>query len=186
NDLFDAPIYNFPGSALSPKTKLRRNQFGGDLAGPIWIPHIYNGHDKTFFNLSLEFYRQIQGQNNLTTVPTLLERSGDFSQSLGGQPYYFHNPAKPTSATCGVNGGSGCLYGAPYDKIPTLDPVAKALLAYIPLPNSTGSNNYQFISDKVNNWNRGLLKLSQKLGPKAAALYRGGWIEWQIRPQTLR
>ncbi len=171
NDLFDAPIYKFPGTTLSPKTKLRRNQFGGDLAGPVWIPHIYNGHDKTFFNLSLEFYRQIQGESNLTTVPTLLERAGDFSQSLPGSngvntPYYFHDPAKPTSATCTASGGSGCLYGAPYDKIPTIDPVAKALLAYIPVPNATGANNYQFISDKVNKWNRGLLKMSQKLGPK--------------------
>ena len=173
NDLFDARVYNFNpgGGAPSPKTKLRRNQFGADLAGPLWIPHVYNGHNKTFFNLSLEFYRQIQGENNLTTVPTLLERTGDFSQSLPGNlPYYFHNPAKATSATCGPTGGSGCLYGAPYDKIPTLDPVAKALLQYIPVPNianaAAGANNYQYISDKVNNWNRGLLKMSQKLGPQ--------------------
>jgi len=172
NDYFDAPVYNFnPGAGLSPKTKLRRNQFGGDLGGPVWIPHLYNGRNKTFFNLSLEFYRQIQGENNLTTVPTLLERTGDFSQSLAGNlPYYFHNPAKSTSATCGASGGSGCLYGAPYDKIPSLDPVAQSLLQYIPAPNianaPAGQNNYQFISDKVNNWNRGLLKMSQKLGPK--------------------
>jgi hypothetical protein len=172
NDLFDARVFNFnPGSGLSPKTKLRRNQFGGDFAGPVWIPHVYNGHDKTFFNLSLEFYRQIQGENNLTTVPTLLERTGDFSQSLPGNlPYYFHNPAKPTSATCTSSGGSGCLYGAPYDKIPSLDPVAKSLLQYMPVPNiagaAAGANNYQFISDRVNDWNRGLIKMSQKLTSK--------------------
>jgi Carboxypeptidase regulatory-like domain len=172
NDLFDAPVYNFnPGAGLSPKTKLRRNQFGTDFAGPVWIPHVYNGRDKTFFNLSLEFYRQIQGENNLTTVPTLLERTGDFSQSLPGNlPYYFHNPSKSTSATCGATGGSGCLYGAPYDKIPTLDPIAQALLAYIPVPNiagaPAGSNNYQYIGDNVTDWNRGLLKVSQKLTAK--------------------
>ena len=94
NDLFDARLYNFnPGATPSAKTKLRRNQFGADLGGPVWIPGVYNGHDKTFFNLDLEFFRQVQGESSLTTVPTLLERSGDFSQSLpGGLPYYFHNP----------------------------------------------------------------------------------------------
>jgi hypothetical protein len=176
NDFFDAPLYNFnPGAGASSEAKLRRNQFGADLAGPVWIPHIYNGHDRTFFNLDLGFYRQVQGENSLTTVPTILERSGDFSQSLaGGLPYYFHNPAKSASSanSCGASGGPGCLYGAPYDKIPTgsIDPVAKALLAYVPLPNiasaAAGSNNYQFISDTVKNWNRGLIKVNQQLTPK--------------------
>ena len=46
NDLFDAGNYfDVPGT----HSELRRNQFGGTMGGPIYIPHIYNGHDKTFF-----------------------------------------------------------------------------------------------------------------------------------------
>jgi hypothetical protein len=180
NDLFDAPPFTFNPPAPA-KTKLRQNQFGGDLSGPITIPHLYSGQDRTFFSLSLESLRKVGGVNSLSIVPTLLERSGDFSQSIPppanspyptqGTPYYFHNPAvaNPSTANCGATGGAGCLYPAPYDKIPVLDPVAQKLLAYYPVPNilnvNEGVNNYQIITDSSNISNNGLLKIDQKLGP---------------------
>jgi len=178
NDLFDAPPYNFSTVPLA-KTKLRQNQFGGDFSGPVWIPHIYNGHDRTFFQLSLESLRNVQGTNQYGIVPTMLERSGNFSQSIAGSPYYFHNPkvstktacapppapAKPTAAQI-----AGCLYPAPYYQIPTLDSVAQNLLAYYPLPNipnaAPGTNNYVLDTDSVSNWNNGLVKIDQKLTSK--------------------
>ena len=142
NDLFDAPPFNFTTIALT-KTKLRQNQFGGDISGPIWIPHLYNGHDRTFFALSLESVRQVSGTNSLSIVPTLLERAGDFSQSARRQPLLLpqsahQQPRPPATAT----GGAGCLYPAPYDKIPTLDPVAQKLLAYYPSPNIPGAAHW--------------------------------------------
>jgi hypothetical protein len=180
NDLFDAPPFTFNPPAPA-KTKLRQNQFGGDLSGPITIPHLYSGQDRTFFSLSLESLRKVGGVNSLSIVPTLLERSGDFSQSIPppanspyptqGTPYYFHHPAvaNPSTANCGATGGAGCLYPAPYDKIPVLDPVAQKLLAYYPVPNilnvNEGVNNYQIITDSSNISNNGLLKIDQKLGP---------------------
>lgn len=182
NDLFDAEPFDFSPPPAPAKTKLRQNQFGGDFSGPITIPHLYSGHDRTFFTISLESVRAVTGVISSTIVPTLLERAGDFSQSVPppagsvyptpGTPYYFHNPAvaNPTAtANCGASGGAGCLYPAPYDKIPTLDPVALALLAYYPNPNVTsvnqGINNYQIVTDKRSNSNNGLLKIDQKLGP---------------------
>ena len=181
NDYFDAPNYNFTSTPLV-KNKLRQNQFGGDFSGPISIPHIYNGHDRSFFQLSLESVRLIKGTNSLSIVPTLLERSGDFSQSIpvvvngvvtGTLPYYFHNPAvanPTTTPNCGAAGGSGCLYGAPYSKIPTLDPVAQKLLAFYPLPNiagaAQGQSNYVFNSNSTSSVNNGLIKLDQKIGGK--------------------
>jgi hypothetical protein len=172
NDLFDALPYSFTG--VSTKTKLRKNQFGGDFSGPIWTPHIYEGRDRSFFQLSLENLRSVTGVNSLSIVPTALERAGDFSQSgPNGTPYYFHNPAvaNPTAtANCGAKGGAGCLYPAPYYKIPTIDPVAAKLLAYYPLPNianaAPGTNNYSFVSDSVSNWNNDLIKLDQQVGAK--------------------
>jgi len=172
NDLFDALPYNFTSNP-GTKTKLRQNQFGGDLSGPVWIPHFYDGRDRTFFQLSLESVLSVKGTNSLNIVPTALERTGDFSQSgAGGTPYYFHNPAviNPKTANCTAAGGAGCLYGAPYDKIPTLDPVAQKLLAYYPLPNipgaAQGTNNYSFVSDSTSNNNNGLIKIDQKVGAK--------------------
>src|ERR1700733_5546234 len=82
NDLFDAEPFNFAAPPAPAKTKLRQNQFGADLSGPISIPHLYNGQDRTFFTLSLEDVRAVTGVISNTIVPTLLERQGNFSQSL--------------------------------------------------------------------------------------------------------
>jgi hypothetical protein len=170
NDLFDAPPFNFTNVSV-PKTKLRKNQFGGDLSGPVTIPHLYNGRDRTFFSLSLETLRSVTGTNATGLVPTDLERNGDFSQSgPGGTPYYFHNPNVNTKVLCAPpTKVSGCLYPAPYDKIPTIDPVAKNLLAYYPHANlavPVGSPNYFLNTDSISNWNNGLVKIDQKLGDK--------------------
>ena len=75
NDLFDAPPYNFTNVSV-PKTKLRKNQFGGDLSGPVTIPHVYSGRDRTFFQLSLESLRSVTGTSATGLVPTDLERYG--------------------------------------------------------------------------------------------------------------
>lgn len=170
NDLFDAPTFNFTTAAIA-KNKLRQNQFGGDFAGPITIPHIYSGHDRTFFQLSLESLRNVQGVDVYGIVPTTLERSGNFSQSLSGSPYYFHNPSDTTKVTCAPpTSTAGCLYPSPYYQIPTLDPVAQKLLAYYPPANITGAlpgqNNYVFLGDSADNWNNGLLRIDQKLTDK--------------------
>src|SRR5579864_51329 len=61
----------------------RQNDYGGTLGGPVIIPHLYNGRDKTFFFFSWEQYRQTQGGVTTSTVPTAKERSGDFSEFLG-------------------------------------------------------------------------------------------------------
>src|ERR1035438_1340979 len=61
--------------------ELRRNQFGATVSGPVIIPKLYNGHDKTFFLFSWESYRQVSGATDLGVVPSVLERNGDFSQS---------------------------------------------------------------------------------------------------------
>jgi hypothetical protein len=171
NDLFDAPSYNFTSSPLT-KTKLRKNQFGEDFSGPITIPHFYNGRDRSFFQFSLESLRSVTGVNSYSIVPTALERTGNFSQSApGGMPYYFHNPAKSTKTLCAPPASvSGCLYAAPYYQIPTIDSVAQKLLAYYPLPNiagaTQGQNNYVLDTDKVSNWNNGLIRLDQKMTDK--------------------
>ncbi len=77
NDAFDARNFF---SLQQPK--LRRNQFGGTLGGPIRIPHVYNGHDRTFFFFSYEGVRDRRANTfSSLVVPTQLERTGDFSQS---------------------------------------------------------------------------------------------------------
>ena len=179
NDLFDAEPFDFSPPPAPAKTKLRQNQFGADFSGPISIPHLYDGRDRTFFAFSLEDVRSVTGVISDTIVPTSLERSGNFSQSLAGNPYYFHNPAMNTKSLCAPPAPpavptaaqvAGCLYPAPYYQIPALDPVAQKLLAYYPaanIPNAPiGQNNFQIVTDKATDSTNSLLKVDQKLGAK--------------------
>ncbi len=88
NDVFDAEnffqnYFNAPGAARSKKESLRQNNFGGVLTGPIWIPKIYDGHNKTFFMFNYEGRRRRQGGLAQTANhPPLAFRRGDFSQLL--------------------------------------------------------------------------------------------------------
>jgi hypothetical protein len=72
--------FNRPPSAKPP---YKANQFGGTVGGPLYIPHIYNGRDKTFFFFSAE---DLQRRSSPTTatifVPTAAEMSGNFSAFL--------------------------------------------------------------------------------------------------------
>ena len=87
NDYFDANGYanDFLGTHIPP---YRYNVFGFSFGGPVYIPKIYNGHDKTFFFVSQEWQRLIQFLSNASaTVPQASERNGDFTQSgqkIGG------------------------------------------------------------------------------------------------------
>lgn len=70
---------NFFAPSSEPKPKYLRNQFGASIGGPI-------NHDKTFFFADYEGTRSREGITRITNVPTLLERAGNFSQSLFGAP----------------------------------------------------------------------------------------------------
>ena len=88
NDKFDAENYfqnyfNAAGAARSKKDSLRQNNFGGVLTGPLWIPKIYDGHNKTFFMFNYEAKRRRQGGIAQTANhPPTAFRNGDFSSLL--------------------------------------------------------------------------------------------------------
>ena len=57
----------------------KRNQFGFLISGPVYLPKLYNGKDRTFFTFSWEWQRQRNGTTSTALVPTAQERTGDFS-----------------------------------------------------------------------------------------------------------
>jgi hypothetical protein len=117
-----------------PKGHRDRNQFGGVIGGPVVIPGLYNGKNRTFFFGDYEGVRDIlpPGFVNIT-VPDARMRAGDFSEFLPGAG------ANPT--------GSTFVLGAPYvnNVLPAslADPVAAGLAALYPTPNVAGTLNYQ-------------------------------------------
>ena len=100
----DAGATNSLKSGQHVRNRQRRNDYGGTIGGPIVIPKVYDGHDKTFFFFNWEQFRETQSTSNgLQTVPTLAYRSGDFSTA---------NPtciASTTAAACPGGSGSGQL-----------------------------------------------------------------------------
>jgi outer membrane receptor protein involved in Fe transport len=116
-----------------PRGFRNRNQFGGVAGGPVYIPHIYDGRNKTFFFADYEGVRDIMPPGLLNiTVPDTKMRLGDFSEFLSGST---SNP-----------GGTTFTLGAPYvnNLLPSslLDPVAKGLAALYPIPNVPGTLQY--------------------------------------------
>ena len=144
NDAFDARNYfDAPGT----KSELRRNQFGASIGGPIFIPHLYNGHDRTFFFVSWESLRQVNGSNSIGTVPTPLERMGDFSNSFdsskGTALATLVTPftTGPCAADSVTKKGKKYFPDNKIDLNACLNPVGAKLLAYYPLPNRIVSQN---------------------------------------------
>lgn len=70
----DVDARNFFNPSPVPMSTFKRNQPGGDIGGPLWIPHLYNGKDKTFFFFSYEGLLQTQGLTINSGVPTAAQR----------------------------------------------------------------------------------------------------------------
>ncbi|HLY97809.1 MAG TPA: TonB-dependent receptor [Candidatus Angelobacter sp.] len=126
NNALDAK--NFFDDPTKGTPPLRQNQFGFSFGGPVSIPGVYEGKNKTFFFVSYEGDRSNQSITRTFSVPTLAERSGNF----GGVGAIF-DPLTTDS--------SGRRTSFANNVIPAgrLDPAAVAFLANVPLPNRPGN-----------------------------------------------
>jgi hypothetical protein len=105
NAAFDANNF-FNNRAGIPLGSLRRNQFGGSVGGPVILPRLYNGRNRTFFFTDYEGFREKSLSVSSFTVPPPLERRGDFSQSFNaaGQLIRVYDPStlRPNPAGAGM------------------------------------------------------------------------------------
>jgi hypothetical protein len=69
-------------SGSQPRPPYQRNEYGGNLSGPIFIPKLYDGRDKSFFFFAFEGFHLTQSYSDNTQEPTALERQGNFSELL--------------------------------------------------------------------------------------------------------
>jgi hypothetical protein len=151
-----APWVNGLNGVTSGTPSDHQNDFGGALGGPVRIPHLYDGRDRTFFFFTWEQYRNHIGLvNDLQTLPTAAERGGDFSALLGpgvttGPPNYTPviNPCTgdqvlqgqifDPSTTTTLSSGQTCRFPFAGNKITNLSPVAQKVLTYLPATNRAG------------------------------------------------
>ena len=134
------------------RNPIRQNDYGVTFGGPVVIPKLYNGHDKTFFFFSFEQFRQSAfTSNTYSIVPTAAQRVGDFSAALSstcngpdpaGQPVCRNEIFDPNTNRT-VN-GSVVRSPFPNNMIPAsrIDPTSAIVQNMIPMPNSPGLFNY--------------------------------------------
>ncbi len=140
---------NFFNRRGTPFPSFRYNQFGGSFGGPVVLPKMYNGRNKTFFFVDYEGFRRTAQQTLTLTVPTLAMRRGDFS----ALPVRIYDPA-----TTAVSGSSYTRQQFPNNMIPAnrFDPVTAKLINAYPAPQTSAlTNNYLANLSQVQTWDQG-------------------------------
>jgi hypothetical protein len=155
------------------------NRFGGVVGGPVSVPKIYNGRDKTFFLFAYERLKSAEAEPQLFTVPTAAMRRGDFSALLNlPQPTRIYDPfsgchapanctvtrtviADPTRATAANPQGLNII------PLARLNPVAVAYLNLFPLPNfagnADGTNNYFSNQIRTQNYRSWITRIDHRI-----------------------
>jgi len=175
-----------------PKLSDSRDQYGFELDGPVTIPHFYNGRDKIFFATQLEIYREKIPYSGIASVPALSPGSttqtawqtGDFSGdyypdgTAGPQPISLYNPFSVTKPGTAIRAPFANNYINPS----LMDPTAKAILSYLPLPNRTtpsdlqwGENDYAWSLPGTFPFDNVVVRLDRNFGDKDRTYIRFAW-----------
>ena len=182
NNVFDSrnPFTDFKNNKPASPASFRQNEFGGDLGGPVRIPKLYNGHDKTFFFVAYEGWRYAKAAGISYVSPTAAELNGDFTNasivtSTGKAPLLYD----PYS-TAGSGGNyTRQLLGGDGLHVPAnlIDPTAQAFLkANADTPNFTaatpGGPNTILNAVGTNNANEFNGRVDQNFGAKNTMWFR--------------
>ncbi len=187
NDKLNANGY--VGNALGePRAPLKQNEYGGTLGGPVRIPKLYNGHDKTFFFVEYSQFAWRPSSNNasLTTFPNAY-RTGNFTQALGaqltdangnlitdalGRPVFNGEIYDPHSDRT-VTGPNGQQYTVrdpfPANQIPTtaISGISQNVLNAFPMATNNGINdNFFRVQSTKNDEHRLVVKIDETITPK--------------------
>lgn len=179
NEDLNAQRPYFTPTVPQTNPRSRKNDFGGTFGGPVWIPKVYNGKNKSFFFVSEEVFRNVTFPNgsSFLSLPTTAMRGGDFSdktifpaQTIGTDPntgMAILNGAiyDPNTRTTFANGQISTT-PFPGNKIPLtrFDPVAVKIQNLIPaVTNANPTSNYVQLSPTPNNQQAFTIKVDQIL-----------------------
>lgn len=149
NSAADAEPFSITGNQF-PKISHYDERVGGNLGGPLVIPHIYNGSDKTFFFANYQHDTDKSPIDTFSTVPTLAERGGNFC----GTGITLFNPFSNLSGPRTPLGTNGC-------QVPSgmIDNAAQSLLNFIPLPNIPGQSVQNYVLQTTTPLNTDLINI---------------------------
>jgi hypothetical protein len=174
NSALDAAPYSLTGQPVT-KPGYMQNRFGASIGGPLNIPHIYHGGTKTFFFVNYNGSRNASPFDAFSTVPTAVERAGDFSQAtitshdsngnLVQLPVQIYNPFNGQLIPNANLQNSGL----------TISPIAQGLLSYIPLPNLPGATqNFHYVTSVDNHSDDLNVRLIHNFGATPSPQRGGG------------
>jgi hypothetical protein len=144
----------------TPPNPRRRDQFGFQMDGPVFVPKVYDGRNRTFFMMAYEGIREKSTSTSISSVPTALMRQGNFSEISAA----LRNP----------------FTGQPYpgNQIPVsqFSPQALRVLEFYPLPNRPGTgSNLVATGSSVGEQNQILTRFDQNIGNKVRLYLRYNW-----------
>ena len=153
-----------PANPTASKPPLRQNQFGYEVDGPIIIPKIYNGKDKTFFMASYEGFRNVQASTSLSTeMPTAF-----FSGNFPGVTTVIKDPFNSNTPF-------------PGNVIPTarISPIVQKLASYFPSPNLPGlTSNLSVPVPSTASYNQTIDRIDQNVGQRVRLYVRASYQNW--------
>ncbi len=155
----DSWLNDYQNAVFGPKSTTKpidtQNDFGASVGGPVRVPWLYNGKDKSFFFFNYEGFRQQNGGTSLLSAPTQAMLGGDFSSlltptTIGGQTFQAHIIYDYSTCT-GANQGKTCQ-AYPNNKITEpADPVFAAASKVMPSAPAGATSPYFNINDDSSN-----------------------------------
>lgn len=159
----------FNNRAGLPRAEVPFKNYGGSIGGPIWIPKLYNGKNRTFFWVGAEAYRQKSGLSQEMSVPTALERNGNFSQSLAraGGLQVQYDPL--TTVSDGAGGFTRTPFAGNILPASRINRVGQNILNEYPNPSRAaafyGQNNYSASASLQDRADQFTAKLDHEFAP---------------------
>jgi Carboxypeptidase regulatory-like domain/TonB dependent receptor len=192
NNFFDARDH-FKDEFRTSPAAFRQNQFGGIISGPVFLPKLYDGRNRTFFTFAYEGWRFSQASQIEYTVPTNAELGGDFSNSTLTNPIYDpattqpdpNNPGKfiRTQFVSSSNPGNtnynpactvaaGCPNMIPINRIDTT--MLKFIQTYYARPNLVGGGVLNAFTSQphIDNSNHYNFRIDEQIGGKDNVFFR--------------
>ena len=137
----------FSNSRNSPLADSHRNWLGGTIGGPVYLPKIYNGKNRTFFFFDTDYYNQLSATTSTASVPTPQQLAGDFSNTrlANGNLVPIYDPYNLTTNASGAR----VRAPVPGNMIPVnrQNPITLNFIKYFPAPTSAGN-----AFTAANNW----------------------------------
>lgn len=182
------PVLNanrfFNNKAGLEKPIVRLNRWGASGTGPVMIPKIYDGRNRTFWTYAYEGIHSSDPRGTIiTAVPTADQKQGNFASLLGlGPQYQIYDPATIAPA------GSGRFSRQPLpgNIIPAsrIDPVARNIMSFYSEPNlpgtRDGSNNWTTPGPESDRFGSHLFRIDHNFSDKHRVFFRGDWNDREL------